>query len=196
MRRRRRFLVPTSVAALVLLLFLNGASGTILFARAKADPLARADAIVVLGGEHDGREAYGLELAEQGYAGTVLLSNPYGASDKVMKKACRPRTDIAVICRPPKPGTTRGEAMMARELAEKNGWQKVIVVSWRYHLPRARKIFDQCFTSPTRSVIMRDVPRTYPYSVAQWQYTYLYQYGGWVKAEVLGCDSPAAVNAA
>nr|WP_231751005.1 YdcF family protein [Mycobacterium sp. NAZ190054] len=185
--RRRRLLIPASMAALVLLLFVNGASGTLLFAHARADPLARADAIVVLGGEHDGRENYGLDLAAQGYAPTVLLSNPYHAEDKVMRKACRPRSDIRVICRAPEPSTTLGEAMMARQLADAHGWQRVIVVSWRYHLPRARRIFEQCFTSPTRSVIMRDVPRDYPFSVAQWQYTYLYQYGGWVKAEVLGC---------
>lgn len=177
------------MALLVLLLFLNGASGTILFARATADPLKKADAIVVLGGEHDGREAYGVKLAEQGYAETVLLSNPYAASDKTMKKACAPRRDIRVICQRPAPLTTRGEAMMTRALADKYGWTSVIVVSWRYHLPRARKIFDQCFTSPTRRAIMRDVPRTYPFSVAQWQFTYLYQYGGWVKAEILGCDA-------
>ena len=183
---RRRVLVPTLIALIVLALFLNGASGTVLFARAEADPLERADAIVVLGGEHDGREAYGLKLAEQGYGKTVLLSNPYGSKDKVMKKACAPRADIRVICRAPEPSTTRGEAMMARELADKYQWRSIIVVSWRYHLPRARKIFDQCFTSPDRSVIMRDVPRHYPFTVAQWQFTYLYQYGGWVKAELLG----------
>lgn len=169
-----------------MLLFLNGASGTVLFARAKADPLKSADAIVVLGGEHDGREAYGLSLAERGYAPAVLLSNPYSTRDKVMQKACAPRTDIEVICVPPVPGTTRGEAIFTRKLADERGWQSVIVVSWRYHLPRARRIFDECFVTPGRSVIMRDVPRRYPFSVAQWQYTYLYQYGGWVKAEIQG----------
>ncbi len=187
MIRRRHLLIPAATAALVLLLVFNGASGTLLFAHAPRDPLARADAIVVLGGEHDGREAYGLRLAEQGYAPTVLLSNPYPAKDKVMRKACAPRTDIQVICRKPAPATTRGEARMARDLADAYGWHKIVVVSWRYHLPRARRIFDQCFTTPTRSVIMRDVPREYPFSVAQWQYTYLYQYGGWVKAELIGC---------
>lgn len=180
------------MSALVLLLFFNGASGTILFARAKADPLNSADAIVVLGGEHDGREAYGLQLAEQGYADTVLLSNPYPSWDKTMKVACAPRSDIRVICRPPVPSTTRGEALMTRELADRFGWETVIVVSWRYHLPRARKIFLECFASATRQVIMRDVPRVYPFSVAEWQYTYLYQYGGWVKAEMLGCSPPDA----
>lgn len=186
---RRRYLVPAVMATLVVLLFVNGASGTVLFARAPVDPLAAADAIVVLGGEHDGREAYGLKLTEQGYADTVVLSNPYAASDKTMKKACAPRSDIRVICRPPAPSTTRGEALMARHLADEYGWTSIIVVSWRYHLPRARKIFEQCFVTSQRSVILRDVPRRYPFSVAQWQYTYLYQYGGWVKAEIQGrCD--------
>lgn len=183
------------MAALVVLLFLNGASGTLLFARATADPLKQADAIVVLGGEHDGREAYGLKLAEQGYANTVLLSNPYPTWDKTMKAACLQRRDIRVICRPPVPSTTRGEALMARELAESFGWNTVIVVSWRYHLPRARRIFDECFGSTTRRVIMRDVPRVYPFSVAEWQYTYLYQYGGWVKAEIVGCSTSSAASA-
>lgn len=187
MIRRRHLLIPVWVAALVAVLAFNGASGTFLFAHSKVDSLARADAIVVLGGEHDGRENYGLELAEQGYAPTVLLSNPYPAKDKVMKKACRPRTDIEVLCRAPLPSTTRGEAMMTRELAELHGWQKIIVISWRYHLPRARRIFDQCLAASPREVIMRDVPRDYTFSVAQWQYTYLYQYGGWAKAELISC---------
>lgn len=75
---------------------------------------------------------------------------------------------------------------MTRQFAQQYGWKSVIVISWRFHLPRARYIFDQCFTSPDRSVIMRDVPRTYPFSVANWQYQYLYQYGGWVKAVIQG----------
>lgn len=184
---RRRVLVPVVMALVVSsALLVNGVSGTLLFARAKADPLAKADAIVVLGGEHDGREAYGLGLAEQGFAKTVLLSNPYHSQDKVMATACRPRSDIEVICRAPVPSTTRGEALMARELAEARGWHTIIVVSWRYHLPRARRIFDQCFVTPGRSVIMRDVPREYPFSMVKWQYIFLYQYGGWVKAELQG----------
>nr|WP_158021434.1 YdcF family protein [Mycolicibacterium chubuense] len=171
---------------MVLLLFLNGFTGTLLFTHAKPDPLRKVDAIVVLGGEHDGREAYGLKLAQRGYAPTVLMSDPYGSKDPVMRKACRPRAGIEVICRPPVPSTTRGEALMTRAFADARGWRSIIVISWRYHLPRARHIFEQCFASSTRTVVMRDVPRAYPFSVAQWQYTYLYQYAGFVKAEIQG----------
>ncbi|WP_024448519.1 YdcF family protein [Mycolicibacterium iranicum] len=189
MRRRQRHLVYVPIAALVALLFLNGASGTILFARAPADPLKRADAIVVLSGDNDGRQEYGISLAERGYAPAVLLSTPPGPRNRTMQTACQPRPDIQVICSVATPFTTRGEAIMARQMADKYGWKSVIVISWRFHLPRARYIFDQCFTSPDRSVIMRDVPRSYPFSVANWQYQYLYQYGGWVKAVIQGpCD--------
>lgn len=187
--RRSRVFFATA-AGMVMLLFLNGATGTILFANARADQLKRVDAIVVLSGDHDGREAYGLQLAEQGYAGTVLISRSNNSNDAVYTRACQKRADINVICRVPTPLTTRGEAIMSRELAEQYGWKSILVVSWRYHLPRARKIFDQCFTSPSRSAVFRDVPRQYAFSVAQWQYTYLYQYGGWVKADILGCDRP------
>ncbi|MEH3138870.1 MAG: YdcF family protein [Mycobacterium kyogaense] len=182
--------LPAAVYALIAVLFLNGATGTLFFAHARPDALAKADAIVVLGGEHDGREAYGLKLARQGYAPTVLMSDPYGSRDPVMKRFCRSNSDVEVICRPPVPSTTRGEALMTRALAEQRGWRSVIVISWRYHLPRARRIFDTCFAPPGRTVIMRDVPRSYSFSVAQWQYTFLYQYGAWVKAEVQGsCKS-------
>ena len=108
-----------------------------------------------------------------------------------MKKACKTRQDIEVICKRAWLQTTRGEALMAREMAERRGWHSIIVISWRYHLPRARRIFDVCFTVPDRTVIMRDVPRTYPFSVARWQYTFLYQYAAWVKAEVQGTCSSA-----
>ncbi len=56
--------MPTVLVVLVLL-----ASylivGHQLFDRDHGDQLRHADAIVVLGGEHDGREQYGIDLARQ-----------------------------------------------------------------------------------------------------------------------------------
>ena len=40
-------------------------------------------------GEHDGREDFGIGLAKQGWASTVVISNPYGDGDPVMKRVCR-----------------------------------------------------------------------------------------------------------
>src|SRR5690349_14891187 len=104
MKWARRLLIAVCVV-LVVLPVLLGVSGYLLFTKGHMDPVTRADAIVVLGGEHDGREAYGLDLATRGYADTVLLSNPYWSGDKVMKKACASSTaEVEVVCFKPQPG--------------------------------------------------------------------------------------------
>ena len=97
----RRGPLLSSVAAILGAQVLLGASGTALFATADNDALKPVDAIVVLGGEHDGRDAYGLELAESGVAPVVVLSNPYEDDDWVMRKMCRDTSDIQVICEAP-----------------------------------------------------------------------------------------------
>ena len=187
--RRHSVLLAGAIAALPFLLLVNAVSGWALFTHAKVDPLAHADAIVVLSGDPDGREAYGLELAEQGYAPNVLISKTDRPNDKALAAACRSRTDIRVVCHSATPFTTRGEAIMARQMAEQNGWKKVVVITARFHVPRARRIFEQCFADSMHGVVIRDVPRDYRFSVAEWQYAYFYQYVGWVKAELQGpCD--------
>jgi uncharacterized SAM-binding protein YcdF (DUF218 family) len=180
---RKLLVLGTSVV--VALPVVLGIVGYSLFTRADMDSLRPADAIVVLGGEHDGREAYGLQLAREGFADIVVMSDPYGPNDKTMKKACASGTEkIRVICFDPDPPTTRGEAMFTQRLAEQYGWKTVVVISWRYHLLRARFIFDQCFDG---NVIMRGVPRSYNFSLVEWEGVYAYQVVGMVKAVVVGC---------
>lgn len=184
-RARRRFgpfrlVVLTLLVVPPVLMVVLGVSGYFLFTRSHQDAVQPVDAIVVLGGEHDGREQYGLDLAEQGIADTVVMSNPYGPNDKTMARFCEAGTDrITVICFRPSPSTTAGEAMEVRDLAAQRGWTSVLVISWRYHLPRAKYIFGQCFDGTT---IMRAVPRSYPFSLLDWEFVYLYQYGGFVRA--------------
>lgn len=181
---RRNLLAVPAIALPVLLVSVVGFGGYFTFTKARVDQVERADAIIVLGGEHDGREAYGVSLAERGVADTVVLSNPYPASDKTMKKYCGVETDsYRVLCEKPEPSTTRGEAIFTQELAEQNGWTHVVVISWRYHLPRAKYIFGQCFDG---DVTMEAVPRTYNFSLVYWEYTYLYQLGGFAKAAIQG----------
>lgn len=186
-----RLLLFLSFAIPVLLVSLVGIGGYVAFTKARVDSLTTADAIIVLGGEHDGREAYGISLAQQGLAQTVVLSDPYGSADPTMRKYCAASTsNIEVLCIPPSPSTTRGEAMFTQDLARERGWNHVIVVTWRYHLPRARYIFDQCFDG---TVTMRPTPRAYDFSLVEWEFTYLYQIAGFVKAGVQGpCTQSAS----
>ncbi|MFY2788796.1 YdcF family protein [Rhodococcus sp. MALMAid1271] len=184
---RGRLLLILAFAIPVVMVSVVGIGGYIAFTKARIDPLTTADAIVVLGGEHDGREAYGISLARQGVAKTVVLSDPYRSGDPTMKKYCAASTSqYEVLCIPPVPSTTRGEAIFTQDLARERGWNHVIVVTWRYHLPRARFIFDQCFDG---TVTMRPTPRAYDFSLVEWEFTYLYQIAGFVKAGIQGpCD--------
>lgn len=180
----RRLLVWLTVTALVLGA-IAGVGGYFLFTRPQVDALSKADAIVVLGGDKDGRIDYGFELARQGYADTVVVSNDYGENDPMIQRACASGTaTITVECFIPHPWTTRGEAMHIAKLARERGWHHVIVVSWNYHMARARYIFEKCFDG---ELTMRPVPRTYDFNVFGWAHTYAYQYAAWVKAAILRC---------
>jgi uncharacterized SAM-binding protein YcdF (DUF218 family) len=185
---RRAILIVGAVV--VALLLLMGISGYFVFTNASADRLQRADAIVVLGGEHDGREDYAIGLARDGWAPTVVLSNPYPATDPVMQRVCTGTGGgVEVLCERPFSVTTRGEAEMIHRLAAERSWSKIIVVTWRYHMPRARLIFRQCFSRDLNAVVMQSVPRQYDFSVAHWEFVYAYQYFALAKAFVQGdCD--------
>lgn len=190
MTRARRAIAIVTILGVGILATL-GVGGYFLFTRPHADPLGKADVIIVLGGENDGRLQYGLSLAQQGYADTVVLSNSYdGDSDADQadyRRACAAGTlAITVVCFKADPYTTRGEAMFLSRLAKQHNWTRVIVVSWNYHMVRARYIFHQCFDG---AVLMRPVPRAYDFSVRRWALEYAYQYTALVKAFVLGCDT-------
>ena len=186
--------VSRALAILVVVGVVAGAvlavAGYLLFTRPQSDPLTKADAIIVLGGENDGRLEYGLSLARQGYASTVVLSNAY--SDKPadlpdFQQACASGTaTVTVICFVPDPYTTRGEAMYLARLAKQHNWTHVIVVSWNYHTVRARYIFHQCFDG---EVTVHPVPRSYDFTPWYWAVLYAYQYGALMKAFAVGCDS-------
>jgi uncharacterized SAM-binding protein YcdF (DUF218 family) len=188
MPRVRQILVAVEavVAVVAICLVDMGISGYVLFTNATVDEVQHADAIMVLGGDHDGREDYGLNLARDHWASTVVFSDPYEPDDLVMQRVCRNTGDVEVICRRPSPLTTRGESDMMRQLARERGWSRIIVVSWRYHLPRARLIFRQCFSDQPGSTIMVAVPRPYRFSLLEWELVYAYQFGGLAKAITLG----------
>lgn len=182
--QRLRALVVGAVITLVAAITAIGIIGYPVYNKSRVDPLKSVDAIIVLAGEHDGREAYGIELARQGVSKDVVLSDPYSDRDKKMVGYCATKDSrFTVTCVAPQLATTRGEALFTRDLAAKQGWTSIMVISWRYHLPRARYIFSQCFDG---EISMRPVPRDYEHSLAKWEYTYLYQTVGFAKAIVQG----------
>lgn len=69
------------------------------------------------------------------------------------------------------------------------GWSRIVIMTWRYDLPRARLVFAQCYSADPGSVIMRAAPREYSVTVTDLIYVYEYQFVAMLKAEVEGnCD--------
>ena len=182
--------IAVLLTAVVVLVAAVGAVGALVLTRAADDAVSRADVVVVLGGEHDGREEFGIRLAKQLSARTVVLSDAYRPNDPVMRTMCQSRRDgIEVICQMPTPATTRGEALMVKRLAADRDWQRIVVVSWRYHLLRARYIFSRCEPVEGGTVEFVAVQRPYELSVSLWQYLFFYQVVSFGKAALQG-DCP------
>jgi uncharacterized SAM-binding protein YcdF (DUF218 family) len=166
--------VVVSVLALCVIV----AAGFPIYVSPQIDSLRRADAIFVLGGHGYERYSFALELALQGLASRVVVSNPAGEQDTWLTDLCEhQRYTFVVSCFDPEPATTAGEARELRRLATEEGWRDVIVVTFRPHISRARYILEQCFDG---RLIMEDSPADLTFE--DWLWAYLYQTVGYIKA--------------
>ncbi len=153
-------------------------AGWPVYVRPQTDPLRHADAIFILGGPTYDRYPFGMDLGLQGWAPTVVASNPNGPNDPWLSKTCaKPPDGLRLQCFIPDPGTTKGEARELRRLAKQNGWRTVIVVTFRPHISRARHILQECFDG---NLIMVASPATI--SPTLWAYQYLYQTAGYIRS--------------
>jgi uncharacterized SAM-binding protein YcdF (DUF218 family) len=171
LRRRliRRF------AMLVCLLFTAATAGLPVYVRPQIDQLRHADAILILGGPYHRRYPFGFDLAGQGWAPNLVVSNPSGAANPELTDYCAaPHPEFAVYCFVPDPPTTNGEARQLRRLASQHGWRTVIVVTFRPHISRARFILEQCFDG---DLVMVASPAHI--SGPRWAFEYLYQTAGY-----------------
>lgn len=140
--RMRRFLTLLVIAAAALY-----ALGTWLFLLRADDglPTHAADAVVVLAGSK-ARLPIALDLMRRHAANTLVVSEDSASRDPARYRLCngaRPR-DYKLICQHADPFSTRGEARLAGDLALRNHWLSLIVVSSRYHLYRAKELFGRC----------------------------------------------------
>jgi hypothetical protein len=174
---RRATLVFTAVAVTAVAAF-----GYPVYVDPAVDRPTHADAIVVLGGSEDNRDDLGLELAEDGYAPELVYSDPYGSADR-LSEICRDgRSDVAVECFLPEPGTTRGEAREIRDRAQREGWKSVVVVTSTPHISRARYIIGKCWDGDVSYV-----PSTTDRYVFEWAWEYVYQTAGYARAVFEDC---------
>jgi uncharacterized SAM-binding protein YcdF (DUF218 family) len=160
---------------LLMMAFIIG--GVPVYVRPQVDQLRHADAILVLGGPDYGRYPVGFDLGSEGWAPTVVASNPNGSDDPWLAKYCASsHREIDLHCFTPDPDTTKGEGRELRRLAKRFGWRTVIVVTFRPHISRARYILEQCFDG---ELIM--VATSGPISLGRWALDYVYQTAGYLR---------------
>ncbi len=140
-----RSLVTLALLVLVAAYAVGGA----LFLARDDDPVSRADAVVVLAGG-DSRLDVGLDLVREGVAPVLFVSEDVSGRDDERVAFCAEGgesaklVDVEVVCRTASPYSTRGESRLVASVAEKRGWGSLVVVSSRYHLFRAERIFERC----------------------------------------------------
>lgn len=104
----------------------------------------RADAIVIVSGDHGERFPRAARLLERGVANTLVFVGTIdrGDDELLCREGWRGRE---VVCLRPQPDSTRDEARAAAELARRRGWKQVVVVTSTYHVARTALLFKRCF---------------------------------------------------
>ena len=167
MLRRTRLLVAPAVIALGVYGF--DQLGPFL---AKEDALQKADAILVLSGTPMRRPLEAADLYLAGYGARIVLTRQTreGGERTLLARGIPFAEDItrirdvflqigipaeAIVIPQRIHNSTAAEAITLRELAERHGWRRVIVVSSKYHLRRAGFAFRRELRGTSVQVMMR-----------------------------------------
>jgi uncharacterized SAM-binding protein YcdF (DUF218 family) len=169
-RLRRR----VALAAVALLVVTLGAYAFVNTGRylATEDRLTRADAIFVLAGSEAERPLEAADLYKAGYAGRVVLTRDTGepALDLLRQRGIVTPYEVdwqksvlvqlgvpaaAVVIPQRIHDNTAQEAQTLRDLASKERWQRVIVITSKYHLRRAGLALRRELRGTSISVVMR-----------------------------------------
>jgi uncharacterized SAM-binding protein YcdF (DUF218 family) len=121
-------------------------AGALLFLARDDDELdGSADAVVVLAGD-ESRLPVALRLVRDGAARVLVVSEDAPGEDEARDALCRQGRlqGVQILCRRASPFSTRGEARLVASLADRRGWDELVLVTSRYHLFRAERLFRRC----------------------------------------------------
>jgi len=123
-----------------------------LFVFPATDEPGRGDAVVVFAGGDGERQDEGLRLVREGVAPVLVISDG-GQPDAPRTRLCRERpAGLHLVCLTPDPATTRGEARRFAELADRQGWRSLVLVTSDYHVLRAGLLLGRCYDGRVRRV--------------------------------------------
>jgi uncharacterized SAM-binding protein YcdF (DUF218 family) len=160
------------IPPLAVLLFM--AMGAVLVV---ADPLKKADAIVILSGGSEQRMHEAISLYKEEYAQTIILTETgavlegYNTQYSFEQRLALLNADIpssAIWITPRHAASTRDEAKDVRTLVENKGVHNLIVVTDPYHTLRTRMIWKEVFQNSEISIIVRPARGSWYKSSTWW----------------------------
>lgn len=142
-----------------------------------ADPLKRADAIVILSGGGDQRMAEAISLYQEKYAGTIILTETgskvsgfdtdYSFEQRLaLMDAGIPPT--AILITPEHADSTSEEAKAVLELIGRENTHDLIVVTDSYHTLRTRLIWRDVFKESGINIVVRPGRESWYRSSSWW----------------------------
>jgi uncharacterized SAM-binding protein YcdF (DUF218 family) len=163
-----------AVAALVVIALVVVGHGSVLRLIGRAlvveDPVAKADAIVVVAGGTPSREEAAARLFREGLAPDVVLSNQFtpdrvrqlitmgarrfdyqGESRVVLEQRGVPAQAIVALSQPVK--TTEAELKVVGEAARSRGWRRVILVTSPQHSRRVKLVWSRQAPADIESIV-------------------------------------------
>jgi uncharacterized SAM-binding protein YcdF (DUF218 family) len=115
-----------------------------LFVSPVTDPPRSADAVVVFAGGDGERQAAGIRLIRAGVARVLVVSDG-GYPNAREDWTCPQESGFRVVCLTPKASSTKAEARAFGELAGRENWRSLVVITSPYHLRRASLNLSQCY---------------------------------------------------
>jgi uncharacterized SAM-binding protein YcdF (DUF218 family) len=161
----RRVVLSAAAALFVAWLAASG----VLFLWPHEDSPRRADAVVVLAGGKVARLGKALDLMRRHVAPVLVISDGRDPLWPQANRLCDGHAPFTVLCFYPHPYSTQGEAETVARMGSASGWRSIVVVTSRYHVTRARILFQRCFHGDVETVgAPFPVLRTPAFVVSEW----------------------------
>lgn len=141
-----------------------------------ADPLVKADAIVILSGGDENRMQEAILLYKEGYAGIIILTETgskvsgYDTDYSFEQRLALMNADIpptAILVTPKHADSTKEEATAVLSLVGKGTMHSIIVVTDSYHTLRTRLLWKDIFQDSGIKITVRPARGSW-YKSATW----------------------------
>ena len=144
--------LPATLALVFLAALL--VSSAFIFVWPSSDTPTQASAVVVLSGAKN-RLTKAEQLIRAGVAPVLAISSVLRTPNwHAALRLCRAGRyhGARVLCFEASPYSTRGEAENVARMARAHGWRSLVVVTSRYHIRRAKLLFERCFPGRVQTV--------------------------------------------